>query len=313
VHSYFHRPGKPWDGRRGPLPTLLYMRTLRTDDGLPLHWRQWTLPLGTRARGTVLIVHGLGEHIGRYEAVAAHLNGWGWHVVGHDQRGHGASAGARGDVPCGDRLQQDLAVVIDELRRDPQLSAGPLVLLGHSMGGLVAARFVAGGLTANSAGTLPKWFRPVDALMLSSPALDPGLSAFQRLQLAIGTALAPHLAVGNGLKASWISRDAAVVRAYEDDPLVHDRITPTTARMIVDGGEIVLQHAPDWIVPTLLLWAGSDRCVAPSGSAAFADTAPGTLLRSHCFEDMYHEIFNEPEREQVFARLQAWLTDRFGE
>ena len=288
------------------------MRTLRTDDGLPLHWRQWS-PAGTGpTRGAVLIVHGLGEHIGRYEAVAARLNEWGWHVVGHDQRGHGASAGARGDVPCADRLLQDLALVIDELRRDPRLGAGPLVLLGHSMGGLVAARFVAGGLTANSAGALPKWFRPVDALMLSSPALDPGLSAFQRLQLALGVALAPHLAVGNGLKPGWISRDAAVVQAYQADPLVHNRITPTTARMIVEGGEIVLQHAPDWAVPTLLLWAGRDRCVAPAGSADFAEQAPAALLRSHCFEDLYHEIFNEPEREQVFARLQAWLEDRFG-
>ncbi|WP_077038164.1 alpha/beta hydrolase [Pelomonas sp. KK5] len=289
------------------------MRTLRTDDGLPLHWRQWSLPVTTAARGTVLIVHGLGEHIGRYEAVAQKLNGWGWHVVGHDQRGHGASAGARGDVPCDERLQEDLALVIDELRRDPQLGAGPLVLLGHSMGGLVAARFVAGGLTANTAGQLPAWFRPVDALMLSSPALDPGLSAFQRLQLALGKALAPHLGVGNGLKPAWISRSAEVVRAYQADPLVHDRITPTTARMIVDGGEIVLQHARDWVVPTLLMWAGSDRCVAPSGSADFAEEAPAAMLRAHCFEDMYHEIFNEPEREQVFSRLQAWLHDRFGE
>ena len=287
------------------------MRTLKTDDGLPLHWRQWSKPGLDPARGTVLVVHGLGEHIGRYEALAARLNHWGWHVVGHDQRGHGASGGARGDLAAPDRLLQDLALVIDELRSDPVLGAGPLLLLGHSMGGLVAARFVAGGLTANSAGELPAWFRPVDALVLSSPALDPDMSGFQRLQLAIGVALAPHLAVGNGLKPGWISREAGVVQAYEADPLVHNRITPTLARMIVDDGLLVRQHAPDWIVPTLLLWAGTDLCVAPSGSAEFAETAPPALLRAHCFERLYHEIFNEPEREQVFARLQAWLDDRF--
>jgi len=287
------------------------MRTLRTVDGLPLHWRQWRKLGLDPSRGTVLIVHGLGEHIGRYEAVAARLNSWGWHVVGHDQRGHGASGGARGDVPNEDSLLQDLALVIDELRADPVLGAGPLVLLGHSMGGLVASRFVAGGLTANTAGALPAWFRPVDALVLSSPALDPDLSGFQRLQLAIGVALAPHLAVGNGLKTSWISRDAAVVKAYETDPLVHSRITPTLARWIVDAGQLVRQHAPDWVVPTLLLWAGSDRCVSPGGSAEFAEEAPVAMLRSHCFEALFHEIFNEPEREQVFARLQAWLGDRF--
>lgn len=286
------------------------MRTLRTDDGIPLSWRQW-MTTSTSPRGTALIVHGLGEHIGRYEHVAAQLNGWGWQVVGYDQRGHGASGGPRGDLPHAERFLQDLALVIDALRADATLAAGPLLLIGHSMGGLIASRFVAGGLMANSGGLLPAWFRPVDALVMSSPALDPGLSGWQRLQLSLGVALAPHLAVGNGLKPAWISRDAAVVQAYQADPLVHSRITPTLARMIVDGGQLVRRHAPDWIVPTLLMWAGRDRCVAPEGSREFADAAPAAVLRSHCFEELFHEIFNEPERGQVFARLQAWLEDRF--
>lgn len=284
---------------------------LRTDDDLPLHWRQWSRPGPGPARGTVLIVHGLGEHIGRYEALAGRLNSWGWHVVGHDQRGHGASAGARGDVPDGERLLRDLAQVIDVLRADAQLGAGPLVLLGHSMGGLVAARFVAGGLCTSSGGVLPAWFRPVDALVLSSPALDPGMSGFQKLLLALSLPLAPHLAVGNGLKPAWISRDAAVVEAYQNDPLVHDRITPTLARMIADGGPEVLDLAPQWVVPTLLMWAGSDLCVDPAGSATFAEEAPPQVLQASCFERLYHEIFNEPEREQVLERLQTWLDDKF--
>ncbi|MDC8770303.1 alpha/beta hydrolase [Roseateles albus] len=288
------------------------MRTLRCDDGVPLHWRQWSKPGMEPALGTVLIVHGLGEHIGRYEALAARLNNWGWHVVGFDQRGHGASGGPRGDVSDGECLLRDLALVIDELRLDPQLGRSPLILLGHSMGGQVAARFVAGGLAASSGGQLPMWFRPIDALVLSSPALDPGMSSFQRLQLAIGVALAPHLAVGNGLKTRWISRDASVVKAYVDDPLVHDRITPTLARAIVDGGELVRLHGADWVVPTLLMWAGSDKCVAPAGSAEFAASAPQGLVKAQCFEPLFHEIFNEPEREQVFARLQSWLVERFG-
>lgn len=287
------------------------MLILQTDDGLPLHWRQWRKPGPGAARGTVLIVHGLGEHIGRYEALAGWLNAAGWQVAGHDQRGHGASGGKRGDLPEGEALQRDLARVIDALREDADLARGPLLLLGHSMGGLVAARFVAGGLTANSAGALPAWFRPVDGLVLSSPALDPGMSGWQRLQLALGVALAPHLAVGNGLKPAWISRDPAVVAAYQADPLVHDRITPTMARAIVDDGEMVRQHAPDWVVPTLLLWAGSDRCVAPGGSTEFAETAPASAVTSHCFEPLFHEIFNEPERGQVLARLGAWLADKF--
>lgn len=296
----------------GALPTLDGMRTLRTEDGLPLHWRQWSRPGPGPARGTVLIVHGLGEHIGRYEHLAGRLNDWGWHVVGHDQRGHGASGGPRGDVPDADALLRDLARVIDELRADSQLGAGPLVLLGHSMGGLVAARFVAGGLLAlGHGGVLPPWFRPVDALVLSSPALDPGLSGLQRLMLGIARPLLPHLAVGNGLKPAWISRDAAVVAAYKNDPLVHDRITATLTGLIVDGGAELLEQAPQWVLPTLLLWAGADQCVDPEGSAQFAAEAPRAVLQSYCFERLYHELFNEPEHEQVLARLQAWLDDRF--
>lgn len=264
------------------------------------------------ARGTVLIVHGLGEHIGRYEALATRLNRWGWHVVGHDQRGHGASGGQRGDIASQDSLLKDLALVIDELRADAQLGAGPLVLLGHSMGGLVAARFVAGGLSVSNGGVMPTWFRTVDALVLSSPALDPGLSGLQRALLAATLPLVPHLAVGNGLKPAWISREASVVTAYKNDPLVHDRITPTLARMIASVGAEVLEHAAEWVVPTLLMWAGGDRCVDPRGSQAFADEAPGAVVQHQVFERLYHEIFNEPEREQVYARLQAWLDGRFG-
>ena len=287
------------------------MRNLRTVDGLPLHGRQWIKPGNGKARGTLLIVHGLGEHIGRYEAMAARLNAWGWHVAGFDLRGHGASGGARGDVADAGQLLQDLALVIDAVRDDALLGTGPLLLLGHSMGGLIAARFVAGGLAGAQLEKLPQWFRPVDGLVLSSPALDPGMSLWQRLQLRLGVALAPHLAVSNGLNPEWISRDAAVVQAYKADPLVHDRITPALAKLIVDGGLHLRAHAPAWKMPTLLLWAGSDRCVAPAGSAAFAAAAPPASLRALCFEAMFHEIFNEPEREQVYAALESWLNDCF--
>lgn len=283
------------------------MRPLKTDDGIPLHWRQWTKPGPEPARGTVLLVHGLGEHIARYEHVAAHLNRWGWHVVGHDQRGHGASGGPRGDVPDGTRLLQDLALMIDEVRADPLLGRGPLVMLGHSMGGLVAGRFAAGGV----GGARPDWFRPLDALVLSSPAFDPGMSAFQKLLLKLSLPLLPHLALGNGLKVDWISRSRAVVEAYAADPLVHDRVTPTLVQMIVAGGAHVIAAAPQWQLPTLLLWAGSDRCVAPRGSAAFAAAAPGEWVQTQCFAGLYHEIFNEPEQGEVFERLRLWLEQKF--
>ena len=278
--------------------------TVQIADGIALHVRHWPLSTSTQpARGTVLIVHGLGEHIGRYPHVAAHLNAWGWNVVGFDQRGHGLSGGARGRLAADDSLLQDLSQVIDAVRTE---HAGPLVLLGHSMGGLVAARFVAEGLLASPA----PWHRAVDALVISSPALDAGMSAAQKLLLAVTAPLAPNLAVGNGLKPAWISRDPAVVAAYEADPKVHDRITPRLARFIVDGGEFVRENAARWAVPTLLLFAGSDRCVAPAGSRAFASAAPATVLTAREFAPLFHEIFNEPEQADLFAALGAWLAAR---
>ena len=284
-----------------PQPTLPPMSTsssLRTADGLKLHVREWPCD---DARGTVLVVHGLGEHIGRYEHVAAHLLRCGRNVVGYDQRGHGTSEGARGRLNRPDDLLRDLAVVIDAVRvRLP----GPLVLLGHSMGGLIAARMVAGGLETPA----PAWFRKVDALVLSSPALDPGMSGAQKLLLKLLGGLAPNLAVGNGLKPEWVSRDPAVVKAYVDDPLVHDRVTPKLVRFIVDGGELVRVHAAQWRVPTLLLYAGSDRCVAPAGSADFAAAAAKNAVTAQAFPPLFHEIFNEPEQAEVFAVLAGWLS-----
>ncbi len=266
---------------------------LNTRDGLQLQLQHWPAD----ARGSVLIVHGLGEHIGRYAHVAARLNSWGWQVVGYDQRGHGRSDGPRGGLRTDDDLLQDLAAVIDAVRT---AQPGPLVLLGHSMGGLVAARFVAGKAGAS-------WPRPVDALVLSSPALDPGMSIPQKLLLASLGRLAPNLSLGNGLKPEWISRDAQVVRNYVADPLVHDRVTPRLARFIVDGGQAVAQRAGDWTLPTLLMYAGSDRCVAPAGSAGFAAAAPQAMVAAHEFRPLYHEIFNEPEQDEVFGVLGEWL------
>jgi len=282
-------------------PTTLqgWPQQLAARDGLRLHMQAW--PAGAAARGSLLIVHGLGEHIGRYSHVAAHLNAWGWDAFGYDQRGHGRSEGKRGAIAQADDLLHDLAAVIDALRA--VRPAAPLVLLGHSMGGLVAARFAAGRLDTPA----PPWSRPIDALALSSPALDPGMSTGQRLLLALLGPLAPNLALGNGLKPHWISRDAQVVRNYVADPLVHDRVTPRLVRFIVDGGEMVADRADAWSVPTLLLYAGSDRCVAPAGSAGFAASAPQALVPAHEFRPLYHEIFNEPEQAEVFGVLRDWL------
>jgi alpha-beta hydrolase superfamily lysophospholipase len=268
---------------------------LYTADGLRLARVGWParLPPWGTARGTVLIVHGLGEHAQRYVRLAADLCAAGWQVQSWDQRGHGDSEGARGAVTTSTSLLDDLALVLRTLR-DEEVPR-PLVLLGHSMGGAVAARHMADGCNG------------VDALVLSSPAFDAGLSRAQRLQLWLGMRLAPDRAVDNGIESSWISRDALVARQYDDDTRVHHRVTPRLAQFIVDCGRIALAAAPRWRLPTLLMWSGADRCVAPQGSAAFAAAAPRAVVRTRCFDGLAHEIFNEPEREFVVGALLEWL------
>ncbi len=275
-------------------------RPLLRPDGVTLHRRAWLRP---GARGTVLIVHGLGEHAGRYAQVADALNAVGWDVAAFDHRGHGRSGGARGALPSPLALQEDLGALIAAERAE---RAGPLVLLGHSMGGEVCARFVAEGRLAAPAA----WQRIVDALVLSSPALAADLGLVDRLLLAVAPALLPNLAVVNGLKPEWVSRDPAVVADYIADPLNHDRITPRLGRAIVDGGAFAQLRAAHWSVPTLLMWAGADRCVAPRGSASFAAAAPKTVLTAREFPGLYHEIFNEPERAEVLELLRGWIAAR---
>lgn len=276
-----------------PLPQRV---SLSTPGGETLALRR--LPAPGPARAVVVVVHGLGEHAGRYHGLAEYLHEWGFAVWAHDHYGHGESSGPRGGLPSELRLVDDLALVIDDARREnPGL---PLVLLGHSLGGLVAASLVARGL------------RQVDALVLSSPGLDPGLSGFQKMLLAVLPRIAPGLRVGNGLDDNFLSHDPAVVQAYRDDPLTHDRIGGRLARFLAYEGQTVLQQATDWPVPTLLLYAGDDRLVRSAASRAFASAAaPGGKVEAHCFDSLYHEIFNELEAEPVFEALQRWLNRRF--
>jgi alpha-beta hydrolase superfamily lysophospholipase len=254
-------------------------------------------------RGTIAFVHGLGEHSGRYRRLAGELRNDGWSSLTYDLHGHGRSPAKRGVLPRDTTLLEELAGVLDSVDRRP------LVLFGHSMGGLIAGRFVAEGLAERPAA----WCRSVDALVMSSPALTRTLTWSERIRLAIGGRLTPDLAVSNGLDSSKISHDPEVVRAYQTDPLVHDRVTPRLARFILDSGKLVRELAPRWEVPTLLLWAGDDALVDPRGSEEFAAAAPRAVVHAAMFPGLYHEIFNEaePARTQVVASLREWLDERF--
>jgi alpha-beta hydrolase superfamily lysophospholipase len=283
--------------------------TLRTADGATLAVLDWPADVGTPAgapaatRGTLLIAHGLGEHARRYAPLAAQLNARGWSVRAYDLYGHGRSSGPRGGLARETQHLEHLAEVAAATRTAggraaaPTGSAtGPLVVLGHSMGGLVASSAVARGLLAP------------DALVLSSPALAVDMAAWQRAAVGWLPRIAPGLTLGNGLQTKYLSHDAAVVAAYESDPLVHDRICARLGAFVASEGERVIAAAARWRVPTLLLYAGDDRLVAPRGSEAFASAAAagGAPVRAQRFDALYHEIFNETDPAPVKA-LASWL------
>ncbi len=268
--------------------------TLR--DGLNIALYDWPLPSRRRPRGVVLIVHGLGEHAWRYDPLAQRLNRWGFAVRAYDQRGHGDSGGQRGVLPDDDALLDDLAEVLEDTRKHiAQPWACPLILLGHSMGGLVAATWVLRGDV------------PVDALVLSSPALDAGIGALRKRLIALLDHWAPNLTLSNGLDPRHLSHDPTVVDAYRQDSRVHDRISARLARFIDANGPPVVAAAPRWHVPTLLLYAGADRLVRPEGSRAFAAVAPHEVVTSQCLEGQFHEIFNEADPSAAYGALKAWL------
>lgn len=268
---------------------------LTLEDGRRLYLHDWPRP---GARAGVLIVHGLGEHGGRYGALAAWLNARGFAVRAYDQSGHGRSSGQRGALVRPLAPLDDLAEVHRHFAA--QLVATP-VLLGHSLGGLIALRAVLDGRVA------PR------ALVLSSPALRTWSPAWQQALAARLARVLPSLPLRSGLPFAALSHDPAVVAAYRHDPLRSGWITPRLARFIFEGGPHCIANAAALAVPTLLLAAGADRLVDPGGSRDFAAAAQATgRLSAQVFDGLFHELFNEaePGRSAVLACLAQWLRAR---
>ena len=256
-------------------------------------WPDPTTPI----KALVLMVHGLGEHMGRYAHVARALHQAGYAVRGYDHVGHGLSEGTRGDIDHAQRLVVDAQAVarhgMDSHRQVP------LVLLGHSMGGLVVQRL---------ASQAPEW---VAGVIMSSPALQVAVNPVERFLLATLPRWLPHVRLDNGVKTQALARDPQVIRDYIADPLVHRKISAALAAWIVEEGQLARAQASSWRVPSLLLFAGQDRLVDPQGSRAFARAASPQVLQTHAYEEMFHEIFNDPDKDQVLQDLVRWLDGRF--
>ncbi|MFC5742317.1 alpha/beta hydrolase [Dyella tabacisoli] len=264
-------------------------------DGQTVLVRDWPHP---KARDPVLIVHGLGEHSGRYRRLAQWFHARGYAVRCYDQRGHGETTGPRGALRHEDDLLEDLAIVYNDYAdQQPRL---PL-LLGHSMGGLVAARAVLDGRVTPA------------ALVLSSPALRSLESVWMMRLAKLLARVVPNLPLRNGLPSEKLTHDMQAVAAYRNDPLRHRWVTPRLADFIFRAGASSIADALRLSVPTLLLVAGSDDVVDPSGSRDFAAGAVATRqLTTRFFDTLYHELFNEaePARSQVLKQLGDWLQRR---
>ena len=264
--------------------------------GLSLRFRAWQ-PSDPRA--VLLVLHGLAEHSGRYLHVGARFAGAGYAVYALDHRGHGQSPGPRVHVVAFDEFLED----VDALRAvaEAQHPGRPIVLVGHSHGGLVALRYA---LTrpAGLAGAILS--SPLLGVHPSSRA-SPGLIILARVL----SVLWPGVLLPNHVDASLLSHDPEIVRAYRSDPLVSHRVSPrwfTSAMLAIRHAH---ERAPRLALPLLLMVSGADRLVDPEASLRFASNAPRDKLELVLWEGLYHEMFNEPERETVFARMEAWLEE----
>lgn len=265
------------------------------DDGVALANYRWEIPAaGDIGRRGVYIVHGLSEYAGRYEHVAAWLNARGWQVAAHDHRGHGRSGGRRASLRRADDLERDAAQRIAAFATE--LDEPPL-LLGHSLGGLVAARIALSGAT------------PLGGLILCSPAFKLNISAaFRRLieMLAVAT---PGLPVPHRGPRPRLTHDQATAEAYARDPLVNRCVTPRLVRYIDRAGAEARAQAGRLAVRTLLLAAGEDYVVDASGSREFVAAAPPGKIALRWYENAWHELLQEAPAiaRPVYADLDAWL------
>lgn len=266
-------------------------------DGLKLFWRRWA-PDGDAPRGVVILVPGAGEHTGRYEHVAQRLNGAGYIVNGLDMRGLGRSDGDEFDLrDTFETYMSDLDRFIEavDAAEDPAL---PRFMLAHSMGGGIAARYMA---------NRPHW-QPA-GVVLSGPlvGVDARIpKALLRLLLWVGKRF-PRLRTPT-IPARWISRNKDVVEAYIRDPHVFRAKTRALLGTSLLGAAMrAADEAPLVTQPFLLIHGTADKLVPVSAAERFFERAGSADKSLKLYPGLYHEVLNEPEREQVLDDVVTWL------
>ena len=252
-------------------------------------------------KARMVIVHGLGEHSGRYLELADHLAELGISLWLLDFRGHGRSGGKRGHTDSFDDYARDVGDVLDQARRKHAPKV-PMFLLGHSMGGLVSI------LAAL------KYQDVLDGLVLSSPAVGVAahLPIYKKVALHCLARLAPRLGIHNELDPHHVSRDPETVKRYMADPLVHDRVSVTWYVQFMAAIEQAFNRAAELQLPTLIQAAGDDRLVSTKAVELFFEKLVMPDRQLTVFKDLFQEIYNETaaERQTVISALTAWLQDR---
>ena len=268
--------------------------TLQGAGGRSIFWQSWT---PENPAGVLVLVHGFGEHSGRYDHVVDRLTGLGLAVYAPDHHGHGRSEGTRAIIERLDTAVADLdALVVSAAAAHPGL---PVFMLGHSMGGLIALRYAV------------RHQDRLTGLLLSAPlaALD-AAPAPLRLIGRVLSVVAPRTGVV-ALDPELVSRDAEVVAAYRADPLVHHGKVPArTAAEFVTGIEALPATIGAITVPVLLMFGTADRLCPPAGSEMVAKRIGSGDLTVKRYDGLYHEIFNEPERDVVLDDVTAWFSGR---
>ncbi|MFT5483639.1 MAG: alpha-beta hydrolase superfamily lysophospholipase [Halieaceae bacterium] len=267
-------------------------------DGSSLFFRYWC-PEGT-AKSVVVLVHGAGEHCGRYQMLAERFVARGFAVASYDQIGHGQSEGTPGHIDKFSDYLDSLDIFHRQVTAD--FPGQSHFLLGHSMGGLVGCNY------------LLEYQDKFIGCVLSGPAvkteLKPGF--IQMLIIRTLSALFPK-AGALGLDSAGVSRDPAVVEAYDKDPLVfHGKMSARKINELFKYMTRIQSRAAEITLPLLLLHGSEDTMAAPSGSVFLDESTASSDKTLHVYPGLYHEIFNEPEREEIFSEVLDWMDARLG-
>ena len=265
--------------------------------GVEIYWQAW-LPERSEPRAVVVLAHGASEHSGRYAWTGDQLASRGYALYAIDHRGHGRSEGDRAVIDRMRNAVEDLHTLVE--RAGAAHPGRPVVLLGHSMGGAVALSYTAEHEDA------------LDALMLSAPlaALE-AASPVQRVAGRVLSVVAPKLGVV-GIDSTAVSRDPQVVEDYDADSLnYHGKLPARTVGELTSAIDGYPEAVKAFRLPMLVMHGTADRLTPIAGSEMVVANAASGDKTFKRYDGLFHEILNEPERQQVLDDIAAWLDERF--